>query len=255
MVMPHRSSSSGMQSIRRELQRRRPKHLAPKSSVAMKPSAPPPPRESARCTGREPRPLPPRLEVSSSTASKSPPGSAATHAPRPRRRSSPRPTVFSPSTPLPASSAPSSGGSACLSTLGADEHLRPGTEVGVRTRTTTLKTGEALVLWLRAMIVSPIHGGYEVVYDGNWPPGDPYGTVQVPRRHIRMIKPSPPPTTPPPSLPPFSASATTATVAAARKKEMRPQPRPTTAGKSLRLIRRGLLPEMERQARADLHGY
>uniref|UniRef100_K3ZZQ2 Uncharacterized protein n=1 Tax=Setaria italica TaxID=4555 RepID=K3ZZQ2_SETIT len=175
-----------MQSIRRELQRRRPKHLAPKSSVAMKPSAPPPPRESARCTGREPRPLPPRLEVSSSTASKSPPGSAATHAPRPRRRSSPRPTVFSPSTPLPASCAPSSGGSACLSTLGADEHLRPGTEVGVRTRTTTLKTGEALVLWLRAMIVSPIHGGYEVVYDGNWPPGDPYGTVQVPRRHIRM---------------------------------------------------------------------
>nr|CAB3454325.1 unnamed protein product [Digitaria exilis] len=33
MVMPPRSSSSGMQSIRRELQRRRAKPLAPKSSV------------------------------------------------------------------------------------------------------------------------------------------------------------------------------------------------------------------------------
>ncbi|RLM85342.1 hypothetical protein C2845_PM04G24820 [Panicum miliaceum] len=79
------------------------------------------------------------------------------------------------------------------------------------------------------MVVSPTHGGYEVVYDGNWPPGDPHGTVHVPRRHVRMIKPSSSPTTPPPSLPPSSiprssASHTTATAAAARNKETRPAP-------------------------------
>ena len=105
------------------------------------------------------------------------------------------------------------------------------------------------MLWLRGMIVSPVHGGNEVVYDGNWPPGDPYGTVHVPRQHVRMIKPSPSPTTPPPSLPPYSAPSSSATAAAARMKEMRPAPRPTTEGKSLRLIR-SLLPEMENQARA-----
>jgi len=104
--------------------------------------------------------------------------------------------------------------------------------------------------------VSPVHGGYEVVYDGNWPPGDPYGTDHVPRQHVRMIKPSRSPTNPPPSLPPYrysapssSASDTTTAVAATQKKEMRPAPRPTTGGKNLRLIR-SLLPEMENQARA-----
>ncbi|KAG2635670.1 hypothetical protein PVAP13_2NG396200, partial [Panicum virgatum] len=263
MVMPPRSSSSGMQSIRRELQRRRPKPLAPRRSAASKPS-PPPPLEGARCKCREPRPLPPRHEDPSSAASKSPPRSVGTHAPRPpwpRPHPSPRPTAISPSTPPPPPpppprSASSSIGSASPSTLGTDDHIRPGTEVGVRTRTTTLKTGEALVLWLRGMIVSPVHGGYEVVYDGNWPPGDPYGTVHVPPQHVRMIKPSPSPTNPPPSLPPYrysapssSASDATTTAAAARKKEMRPAPRPTTEGKSLHLIR-SLLPEMENQARA-----
>ena len=77
------------------------------------------------------------------------------------------------------------------------------------------------MFWLRATVVSSTHGGYEVVYDGNWPPGDPYGTVRVPRRHVRMVEPSPSPTTPPPSLPPSiapspCASDTTATVAATR---------------------------------------
>ena len=94
------------------------------------------------------------------------------------------------------------------------------------------------MLWLRGMIVSPAHGGgYEVVYDGNWPPGDPYGTVHVPRQHVRMMKPSPSPspTTLPPSLPPSSApsssaSDTAAAAAAARRKEMRPAPRLTTGG-------------------------
>ncbi|XP_039787691.1 formin-like protein 14 [Panicum virgatum] len=222
MVMLPRSSSSGMQSIRRELQRRRPRPLAPKRSAASKPS-PPPPLEVSRYTGREPRPRAPRQEDPSSTASKPPPGSSAgTHAPRPPRprppHPSPRPTVISPSTPPPPPprSTPSSIQSASPSTLGTDEHMRP------------------------------VHGGYEVIYDGNWPPGDPYGTVHVPRQHVRMIKPSPSPTTPPPSLPPYSAPSSSATAAAARMKEMRPAPRPTTGGKSLRLIR-SLLPEMENQ--------
>ncbi|KAG2636990.1 vegetative cell wall protein gp1-like [Panicum virgatum] len=248
--MPPRSSSaSGMRSIRRELQRRRPKPLAPRSSAAKRP--PPPHEEGDRYTGPEPRPCPPRQEDPSPSTSKSPPGSAGTHAaPRSRPHPSPRPGVISPCTPPQPRSAPPSVDSACPTTLGTDENLRPGTAVGVRTRTTTLKTGEVLVFWLRAMIVSPTRGGYEVVYDRNWPPGDPYGTVPVPRRHVRTIKPSSSPTTPAPSLPSSSnprssASHTTATAAAARNKETRPAPRSTTAGKSLRLIR-SLLPEMER---------
>uniref|UniRef100_K4A1S4 Uncharacterized protein n=2 Tax=Setaria TaxID=4554 RepID=K4A1S4_SETIT len=220
-----------------------PPRSGPKRSVAKTtPSAPPPPPRE----GADP----------SSTNSKS----ASTHAPRHRPHPSLRPNVISPSTPQPPPrSAPSSAGSASPSTLGAGEHLRPGSEVGVRTRTTTLKTGEVLVFWFRATIVSPTHGGYEVVYDGNWPPGDPYGTVHVPRRHVRTIKPSPSPTKiPPPSLPPSSApsssaSDTTATVAAARK-GMWPVPRPTTGGKSLRLIR-SLWSEIKRQAQAASPGY
>ncbi|RCV13064.1 hypothetical protein SETIT_2G317700v2 [Setaria italica] len=247
MVMPHRPSSSGMQNIRRELQRRRPKPLAPKSSVAMKSSAPPPPCESPRYTSREPRPRPPSEKIPSSFAAQSR-CRAGTDAPQPRPHASRCPPVASRPTP------PS--WSAVSSAPGAAAHLRPGTAVGVRTRTTTLKTGEALVLWLKAMVVSPTQEGYEIVYDGNWPPSDPYGTVHVPRRHVRMMNPSP--TTPPPP-PSFAAipcaSATTAAVPAAQKKETQPAPRPTRAGKSLRLIRRSLLPEMERQARADSHGY
>ncbi|CAL5082994.1 unnamed protein product [Urochloa decumbens] len=242
MVMPPRRSSSGMQSIRRELQRRRPKPLAPKSSAAMKQSAPPPPRPQLQ-------------EDPSSTSAKSPPASAGTHAPRPPRprpHPPPRPAAISRrSTPPPLpSSTPSSTGFAIPSTLrAADDHLRPGTEVGVRTRTTTLRTGEVLVLWLRAMIVSPTNGGYVVVYDGDWPP------VHVPRRHVRMIDPSPTTHKPTSCAPSPCASATAATVAAMEKKGMHPAPRPTRAGKSLRLIRRSLLPEMEHQVRADLRGY
>ncbi|CAL5063869.1 unnamed protein product [Urochloa decumbens] len=246
MVMPPRPCSSGMQSIRRELQRRRPKPLAPKRSTTTKQSAPslPPPR--------------PKLQEDLWFAAS---GSAGTHAPRPPRprpQAPPHPAAISQSTllpppPPPTRSAPSSIGSASPSYLGADDvHLRPGTEVGVRTRTTTLKTGEVLVLWLRAMVVSPTHAGYEVVYDGNWPPGDPYGTVHVPRRHVRKMEPSPSPSSAPSSSASHTAAA--AAVAATLKKEMRPAPRPTTAGKSLRLIRRSLLPEMEGNTQALL-GY
>ncbi|CAN6199023.1 unnamed protein product [Urochloa humidicola] len=245
MVMPPRSSS-GMQSIRRELQRRRPKPLAPKHSSAKKPPAPPrlPPREGSRCTVPEPRPRlrQPREEIPSPFASQCRCRADDTDAPGP--------TVASRSTPPPSRSAASPAGSVRRATPSAAALLKPGAAVGVRTRTTTLKTGEVLVLWLRAMVVSSTHEGCEVVYDGNWPPGDPYGTVHVPCRHVRMIDPSKPTSCAP------SPCASTATVAAAvKKKEMQPAARPTTAGKSLRLIRRSILPEMERQAQADFHGY
>ncbi|PUZ72072.1 hypothetical protein GQ55_2G363800 [Panicum hallii var. hallii] len=237
--MPPLSSSSGM--------RRRPEPLAPRSSAAKKPSAPPPhPRQGVRDKVLEPRSRPPREEVPSPLASQSR-GRSGTDAPRPRPHASPRQPVVSRSTP-PSRSAVSSARSPS-----ASAHLRPGTAVGVRTRTTTLKTGEVLVFWLRAMIVLSTHGGYEVVYDGNWPPGDPYGTVRV-----RMVEPSPSPTTPPPSLPPSTAPGShhrhrghRAEGDAARAEA----DHGWDSGKSLRLIRRSLLPEMERQARADFHGY
>ena len=190
--------------------------MAPKSSAAKKPSAPPPhPRQGVRDKVLEPRSRPPREDVPSPLASHSR-GRAGTDAPRPRPHVSPRPPVASRST------APSRSAVSSARYPGDAANLAPGTAVGVRTRTTTLKTGEVLVFWLRAMVVSSTHGGYEVAYDGNWPPGDPYGTVRVPRRHVRMVEPS-------------------------------SSPRPTTAGKSLRLIR-SLLPEMERQDRDGFHG-
>jgi hypothetical protein len=112
-----------------------------------------------------------------------------------------------------------------------------------------LKTGQVLVLWLKATIVSSSTNGsgYEVVYDANWPPGDPKGTVHVAPNHVKVINPSPSPTNPPQSLHP-----PTATVAATPKKEM---PRPTTAGGCQRpkpplIPHIGLFPEMELPARA-----
>nr|CAB3457919.1 unnamed protein product [Digitaria exilis]CAB3502514.1 unnamed protein product [Digitaria exilis] len=242
MVMPSRRSSSGMQSIRRELQRRRPKPLAPKSSTTKKTSAPL-------------RPSPP-LE---GAHQKHPSPSASSKSPRPRPpHPLSRAAAAYPSTLPPSRSAPSSSGSARPSTHVSDERLRPGTAVGVRTRTTKLKTGKVLVLWLRATVVSPTHQGYEVIYDGSWPPSNPYGTVHVPRRHVRMIKPSPSPTnSPPQQAPPSrapSSSTSDDTTATAKKEKMRPAPRPTTAGKSVRLVR-SLFPELERHARAALPYY
>ncbi|OQU76664.1 hypothetical protein SORBI_3010G181800 [Sorghum bicolor] len=102
------------------------------------------------------------------------------------------------------------------------------------------KTGQVLVLWIKATVMSSCtkgSGGYEVVYDANWPPGDPKGTVHVAPHHVKVNNPSPSPTNPPQSLHPPAATP---------KKEM---PRPTTTGKSLRRIR-NLFPEMELLVRA-----
>ncbi|CAD6336410.1 unnamed protein product [Miscanthus lutarioriparius] len=233
MYLHPRSSSAGMRSIRRELQRRRSKPLAPTRSVAKKPSVSPPPRHGASDVVRGPCPRPPHRDVTSSTNAHSRGSTVADASPQRRPRASSRYTPASPP-PLPRS-APSSASSERGASTGVPAHLKPGTVVRVRTRTATLKTGQVLVLCLKATIVSSsTDGGYEVVYDANWPRGDPKSTVHVAPHQVRMINPYP-------SLPP-----PTATVAATTKKEM---PRPTTAGKSLRLIR-SLFPEMELPAQA-----
>jgi len=238
--LPPHSSSARMRSIRRELQRRRSKPLAPSRSVAKKPSVSPPPRHGASDVVRGPCPRPPHRDVPSSTNAHSRGSTIADASPQPRPRASLRCTPTSPP-PLPRS-APSSASSERGASTGVPAHLKPGTVVRVRTRTATLKTGQVLVLCLKATIVSSsTDGGYEVVYDANLPRGDPKSTVHVAPHQVRVIDPSPSLTTPPPSLPP-----PTATVAATTKKEM---PRPTTAGKSLRLIR-SLFPEMELPVRA-----
>ncbi|XP_066392639.1 uncharacterized protein [Miscanthus floridulus] len=241
MYLPPRSSSAGMRRIRRELQRRKSKPLAPTRSVAKKPSASPPPRHSSSDAVRGPCPRPPHREVPSSTNAHSRGSTVVDVLAHPRPQASSRCTPASPP-PTPPRSAPSSASSARGATPGVPAHLKPGTVVRVRTRTATLKTGQVLVLCLKATIVSSsTDGGYEVVYDANWPRGDPKSTVHVAPNQVRVINPSPSPTTPPRSVPP-----PTATVAMTTKKEM---PRPTTAGKSLRLIR-SLFLEMELPARA-----
>ena len=241
MYLPPSSSSAGLRSIRRDLQRRRSEPLAPTRSVGKKPSASPPPRQGSSDAVRDPRPRPPHREIPPSTISHSRGSTVTDASPQSQPRAS---SCCVAASPPPLRCDPSSAGSAFRATPRVPAQLKPGTVVRVRTRTATLKTGQVLVLCLKATIVSSsTDGGYEVVYDANLPRGDPKSTVHVAPDQVRVIDPSPSPTatTPPPSLPP-----PTATVAATTKKEML---RPTTAGKSLRLIR-SLFPEMELPARA-----
>ncbi|KAL6639278.1 hypothetical protein ACP70R_023008 [Stipagrostis hirtigluma subsp. patula] len=222
-MAPRSSSSAATRSVRRELQRRQPKKplAATTRPAAKKPSAAP--SRSARDADR-PRARPPRVEPSSTTAR--PRGSASTGAPAPPL---PRPRL-----PLfPQASSYSSS-------------LGPGTAVLVRTRVSTLPTGQTLVLWLGAEVVSAnVDGDYVVVYNGDWPRGNPHAPVHVARHHVKL---PPPPQSKPTSSAASSCTSPTTAVTAAPKKEMQPAPRPTTAGKSVRLIRK-LWPEMELQNR------
>ncbi|TVU10651.1 hypothetical protein EJB05_44195, partial [Eragrostis curvula] len=209
MVMPS-PSSSALQSIRRELQRRKHKAALGPTRPACKKTSAPPLREVARDQEfRAPRPRPPREEDPSSTISRSS-GSAAT------------------ATPAPPSRSVSSSVSG---------HLKPGTRVVVRTRTQMVIDGKTLVLWLPAAVVSAADaGGYEVIYEGNLPRDDPFSTVCVPLHHVRALKPSPPLSQPPSGAAGLCASASTIlTAAPPKKQETQPAPRPTTAGKSMRL--------------------
>jgi hypothetical protein len=102
---------------------------------------------------------------------------------------------------------------------------------------TATKTAE-LWFWFPATVVSTAaaDGTYEVIYKGKLPPGDPSATVHVAHDQIMPEKPSPPKPLP-------SRAA-----AASKSSEVVPAARPTTAGKSLRLIRK-IASEMQQPPR------
>ncbi|TVU39108.1 hypothetical protein EJB05_12513, partial [Eragrostis curvula] len=218
-----------MRSIRRELERRRPKPLAPvKPAASKKPSAPP--RGGASEKGRYP------LARTSSITSQSLSGSATTHAPPPPRLPRPSSTASAAPPAPPSRSGSSSIGYTSPSTPSSAGHLKPGTQMAI--------DGKTLVLWLAATVVSATDGEYEVIYEGNQPRENPFSTVRVPLHHVRprALKPSLP-TPPPPSAAPRPTTA-----------EMQPAPRPTRAGKSIHVVRK-ILSDMEFQARTALPGY
>jgi hypothetical protein len=101
---------------------------------------------------------------------------------------------------------------------------------------TATKTAE-LWFYLPATVVSAAaaDGTYEVIYKGKLPPGDPFATVHVAHDQIVPEKPSPPKPLP-------------SRTAASKTSEMVPAARPTTAGKSLRLIRK-IASEMQKPPR------
>ncbi|TVU30185.1 hypothetical protein EJB05_21795, partial [Eragrostis curvula] len=213
MVMP-RPSSSGLQSIRRELQRRKQKAALAPTRPACKKTSAPLPRD--KCL--EPRPCPsPEQDPSSNTS---------------------RSSVSASPAPPPLQSVSSS--------VGCASHMKPGTKVQVRTRTQMVIDGRTLVLWLPATVVSSAADGdggyYEVIYEGNLPRDDPFSTVRVPLHHVRAIKPPPQP----PSQPPSGASA--------KNQGTQPTPRPTTAGKSLRILHKLPRPEMQPAPRPTTEG-
>ncbi|TVU39100.1 hypothetical protein EJB05_12504, partial [Eragrostis curvula] len=235
MVLPPRRPSAEMRSIHRELQRRRPKPLAPKRPAAKKSPAPPP--SSIGGAGdkvRRPRALLPSKNPSSITCKSS--SSSGTHAPPPSRPQDPAPPCASLAVPLlpppPSRSVASSIGSASADIPRSDARLKPGTAVRVRTRIMVkLATkSEAIWLWLPAIVVSAAaDGSCEVVYKGKLPPWDPFATVHVASDHVKPEK-QPPPT----PLP--SCATTNNQVASPKNSLILPLPRPTTAGKSMRLV-------------------
>ncbi|TVT98446.1 hypothetical protein EJB05_56243, partial [Eragrostis curvula] len=231
MVLPPRRPSTEMRSILRELQRRRPKKpLAPATK-----KAPAPPLSSLEGAGhkiRRPRALLPCEKPSSITCKSS--SSSGTHAPPPSAL-----LAIPPLPPPPSRSAPSSIGSASAAITVAAARLSPGTSVRVRTRIMVklARKSEAIWLWLPAIVVSAAaDGSYEVVYKGKLPPWDPFSTVHVASDHVKPEK-QPPPTPLPSRATSPSACATTNTqVAASKNSSSLPLPRPTTAGKSMRLV-------------------
>ncbi|KAL6896739.1 hypothetical protein ACP4OV_007311 [Aristida adscensionis] len=242
---PRASSAATTRSIRLE----KPWPLAPtKPPAAKKISATPPAAKKTSATppaAKKTTATPPAAKKTSATppaakkTSATPPAAKKTSATPPSRteRDPGRETSLrQPSRPAACPVA-----SAC-----AGETLRPGTAVLARTRTATLRTGQVLVLWLKAVVVSATEGGYEIVYEGGWPRDDPCATVQVARDHVRLRTPTPSTTPPPPQLPSSTArsrSSTATSVATAPKKKMKPTPRPTTAGESVRVVRK-LFPEL-----------
>lgn len=104
--------------------------------------------------------------------------------------------------------------------------MEAGTTVSVRTRVGKLPGGRQLVLWLSAVVVSAAEEGYlTVLYKGNFPPEDPFKTVRVAAREEakRMAAPA-------------AAIATSTTALPSGNNAA--APRPTTAGKSVAVLKR-----------------
>uniref|UniRef100_A0A0D9VWH1 Uncharacterized protein n=1 Tax=Leersia perrieri TaxID=77586 RepID=A0A0D9VWH1_9ORYZ len=98
----------------------------------------------------------------------------------------------------------------------SSEEITAGTTVSVRTRVGKLRGGKTLVLWLSAVVVSATdeEGYLTVLYNGNFPPEDLFKTVRVARQETKRM-----------AVPAAGDNAAEA-------------PRPTTAGKSVAVLKR-----------------
>ncbi|KAF2940287.1 hypothetical protein DAI22_03g260700 [Oryza sativa Japonica Group] len=114
-----------------------------------------------------------------------------------------------------------------IASSAASEKITVGMAVSVRTRVGKLRGGRRqLVLWLSAVVVSAAEEGYlTVLYKGNFPPEDPFKTVRVAAREEakRMAAPA-------------AAIATSTTALPSGNNAA--APRPTTAGKSVAVLKR-----------------
>uniref|UniRef100_A0A0E0KZR2 Uncharacterized protein n=1 Tax=Oryza punctata TaxID=4537 RepID=A0A0E0KZR2_ORYPU len=123
-----------------------------------------------------------------------------------------------------------------LASAGADEPIKKGTPVSVRTRVGKIGAGLNLHLVLRlgAVVVSDADeedGFLDVVYNVGFPPDDPFRPVRVARDQVKVMMPST-----------IDASSTVTNGSAppppllTKSKGTGGGPRPTVAGKSLRLL-------------------
>ncbi|KAL6656597.1 hypothetical protein ACP70R_004377 [Stipagrostis hirtigluma subsp. patula] len=197
--------SAAMRRLRRELESsRRMPALAAKGGVAKKPSSPPP---------RRPAPTPPDPSRDHGVAKKPSSSSASCT----RRAAAPAET-------------------ADLKSFS----IGKGAQVRVRTPVGTLRTGQRLVLWLGAVVVSAAdeEDGYlHVVYNNaKLPREDPSGVVRVSMNDVKNM--------PPAAAAALStdgstgSSAVTTTDCSAHPSQRKATPRPTVAGKKLPLLKK-----------------
>ncbi|KAL6656611.1 hypothetical protein ACP70R_004391 [Stipagrostis hirtigluma subsp. patula] len=128
--------------------------------------------------------------------------------------------------------------------------IRKGAQVRVRTPVGTLRTGQRLVLWLSAVVVSAAdedEGYIRVVYNNaKFPREDPSGIARVSMNDVK-------------SMPPAAAalstgastgsSAVTTTGCSAHPSQQKATARPTVAGKKLALLKK-LEKEMQSSSKA-----
>ncbi|TVU38943.1 hypothetical protein EJB05_12340, partial [Eragrostis curvula] len=216
--------SAAMRRLRRELETSRMKAaLAPAGRVAKKPSPPP---------------------LCSAPSSSSPTPRPARHADGDTRLGHERPSPFVISSPRHAA-APAENKNSSIS-------FKMGTQVRVRTPVGTLCTGQRLVLWLGAVVVSAAEedDGYLGVAYTHYksPRTDPSGAVRVPKKDVKdMLLPKPAVAT----ATEASAGSSTVTRSHSAAPPQGDQPtaapvrRPTTAGKSPALLKK-----MEKEMRS-----